>query len=68
MSNFSANAPYKFIKVEDYFCDYQKWEKLEKVKDASFDQTSQTLSLNFTKADGNVCTAVYSERHFSFAI
>jgi alpha-glucosidase len=58
MSNFSANAPYKFIKVEDYFCDYQKWEKLEKVKDASFDQTSQTLSLNFTKADGNVCTAV----------
>ncbi|OYQ67791.1 alpha-glucosidase [Pseudanabaena sp. SR411] len=58
MSNFSANAPYKFIKVEDYFRDYQKWEKLEKVTSHSFDQTQEILSLNFTKADGNVCTAV----------
>jgi len=57
-STFSANAPYKFIKVEDYFRDYQKWEKLEKVTSHSFDKTSEILGLNFIKADGNVCTAV----------
>lgn len=57
MSNeiFAANDAYKFLKVEDYFSRYKEWEKLEKVTSHSFDQNSERLSLNFTKADGRNC-------------
>ena len=57
MSNefFSANDAYKFLKVEDFFSHYKEWEKLEKVTSHSFDQNSECLSLNFTKADGKSC-------------
>ncbi|MEC4813487.1 MAG: glycoside hydrolase family 31 protein [Scytonema sp. PMC 1069.18] len=57
MSNeiFSANVAYKFLKVEDFFSRYKEWEKLEKVTSHSFDQNSERLSLNFTKADGKSC-------------
>jgi alpha-glucosidase len=52
---FAANDAYKFLKVEDYFSRYKEWEKLERVTSHSFDQDSERLSLQFTKADGQSC-------------
>jgi alpha-glucosidase len=52
---FSANDAYRFIKVEDYFSRYKEWERLAKVTSHSWDQKNESLSLNFTKADGKNC-------------
>lgn len=57
-SIFSPNDAYKFLKVEDYFSRYKEWEKLEVVTSHNFDQATETLSLNFTKPDGNICSAI----------
>ena len=57
-TNFSANNPYQFLKVEDYFSHYKEWDKLQVVTSHDFDQDTGTLSLNFTKPDGNTCSLI----------
>lgn len=57
-SIFAANQTYKFLKVEDYFARYKEWEKLTNAIGHSFDDASETLSLDFRKSDGTVCTMV----------
>ncbi|WP_414519229.1 TIM-barrel domain-containing protein [Nostoc sp. PCC 9305] len=58
MSNviFSEKEAYKFLKVEEYFDRYKEWEKLLEVKSHGFDADSKTLTLNFSKSDGNPCS------------
>jgi alpha-glucosidase len=45
---------YKFIKVEEYFRDYQKWQKLGRVIAHHFDGII-TLALTFARNDGQNC-------------
>ncbi|MFN9901390.1 MAG: hypothetical protein ACK55Z_21935, partial [bacterium] len=52
---FSANDAYRFIKVEDYFAKFRKWERLNEVQSHSFDPNRQLLTLDFVKADGKKC-------------
>jgi len=50
---------YKFIKVEDYFRDYQSWYRLDKVKAQNNDFHKKggiTLALEFERHDGKSCT------------
>lgn len=53
---FSDNDAYRFVKVENYFADYRKWEQLKKVQSHSFDSSRQLLTLNFVKGDGKNCS------------
>lgn len=48
---------YKFIKVEDYFSNYQSWYRLDKVvgQENDFDQGGITLTLKFERFDGQLC-------------
>lgn len=43
---------YRFVKVEEYFADYKKWQKLESSVSAFFDSTSQILTIEFDNIDG----------------
>jgi alpha-glucosidase len=45
---------YKFVKVEDYFSDYQNWYTLKTVISHNFDHVI-TLSLTFQRNDGKQC-------------
>jgi len=58
MSNqfFSENDAYKFLTVEQYFDRYKEWERLGEVKSHEFDADLKTLTLNFSKSDGNPCS------------
>src|SRR6266700_5408506 len=51
----SVRPTYKFIKVEDYFKDYQSWYRLDNVTHYEFDN-SRTLALQFPRHDGQFCT------------
>src|SRR6266851_5457543 len=51
----SVRPTYKFIKVEDYFGDYQSWYRLDDVTSYQFDG-SRTLALQFQRYDGQPCT------------
>src|ERR1051326_2783757 len=46
---------YTFVKVEDYFSDYQNWHTLDKVVSHHFDHII-TLSLTFQRHDGEQCS------------
>lgn len=51
---FPSNRVYKFLKVEEYFGDYQKWDRLGHARNPSFDG-EHTLSLTFDNAYGGEC-------------
>ncbi|MBV9708460.1 MAG: alpha-glucosidase, partial [Chloroflexi bacterium] len=47
-------AAYRFVKVEDYFNNYQSWHKLDRVVSYHFD-SAITLALTFQRKDGKNC-------------
>lgn len=57
-SIFASDDAYRFIKVEDYFSRYKEWERLETVTSHSFDSDSKRLTLDFTRSDGDTCSAL----------
>lgn len=52
---FSPGRVYEFIRVEKYFEDYKKWDRLGKATGASFDQARKALSVQFDRNDGQKC-------------
>ncbi len=44
---FSEKQAYSFIKVEDYFQNYQQWQTLTKVVSSAWDQDSWKLVVDF---------------------
>ncbi|MEO1430941.1 MAG: TIM-barrel domain-containing protein [Cyanobacteria bacterium J06632_19] len=52
---FKDGNVYRFLKVEEYFAQYQQWDKLGEVKKYSYDKENETLSLWFDKAGGGEC-------------
>lgn len=50
--SISKNHSYRFVKVEEYFADYKKWQKLERASFASFDKDKNTLTIAFDNIDG----------------
>ena len=51
---FKDGNIYRFLKAEEYFGQYQQWDKLGAAKNPSFDG-KYTLSLTFDKAGGGEC-------------
>ena len=60
--SISEQHSYRFVKVEEYFADYKKWKKLEKVVSASFDSENKTLSIEFYNAEAQI--SCYMLVHF----
>lgn len=58
MKGFTDTQAYRFMKVEDFFQDYNKWSKITNAVSHSFDKEVNTLTLNFEENDGNKCTMV----------
>ncbi|MBE9212004.1 alpha-glucosidase [Plectonema cf. radiosum LEGE 06105] len=52
--SISKQHSYRFVKVEEYFADYKKWQKLEQVVSASFDSENKTLSIEFDNAEAQI--------------
>ncbi|MBV9689915.1 MAG: hypothetical protein JO202_09410 [Ktedonobacteraceae bacterium] len=52
-----SQAAYRFVKVEDYFNNYQSWNKLDRVISYHFDSII-TLSLTFQRNDGKNCVTL----------
>ncbi|MGB3636814.1 MAG: TIM-barrel domain-containing protein, partial [Rivularia sp. (in: cyanobacteria)] len=51
--SISKNHSYRFVKVEEYFADYKKWQKLERVvAPARFDSENKTLIIEFDNING----------------
>ena len=44
---FSEKQAYSFIKVEDYFQNYQQWQTLTQVTSSNWDQENWKLVVNF---------------------
>lgn len=60
-----SNSPsYRFVKVEEYFGDYKKWQKLDKAVSASFDAESKTLAIEFGNLDGKAEKSCAMLLHF----
>lgn len=57
-SIFSSDQIYKFLKVEDYFDRFKEWDKLVKAVSHSFDQSTESLSIDFAKDDGSICSII----------
>lgn len=57
-SIFASDQAYKFLKVEDYFSRYQEWEKLIKAVAHRFDPDTESLSIDFLRDDGAICSVV----------
>ena len=57
-SSFSNTKAFKFLKVEECFNGYEGWEKLDIVTSHNFDNQTETLSLNFSKEDTAICSAL----------
>lgn len=53
---FSDKQAFSFLRVEDYFSAYQGWERLSSVSSHAFDVSSETLTLNFIRQDGLLCS------------
>ena len=52
--SISKQHSYRFVKVEEYFADYKKWQKLEQVVSTSFDSESKTLSIEFDNGEAQI--------------
>ncbi|WP_255113548.1 TIM-barrel domain-containing protein [Synechococcus lacustris] len=48
--------PYRFIKVEEFFNDYQSWECLHDVISCALDNQQKIAKLEFNKSDGESCS------------
>jgi alpha-glucosidase len=53
---FTNREAYRFLKVEQYFYRYKEWEKLGDCKKSSFNKDSNTLTLDFIRADNALCS------------
>ena len=45
---FNEKQAYSFIKVEDYFANYQQWQTLDKVTSVDWDQENWRLTVDFS--------------------
>ena len=52
---FSSVEAHKFIKVEKFFERYKEWERLGPAVSHAFDEATDSLTVNFTRADGRPC-------------
>ncbi|MEL7406795.1 MAG: TIM-barrel domain-containing protein, partial [Cyanobacteria bacterium J06558_2] len=53
---FPSDRIYKFLKVEEYFARYNEWSRLGTAASATFSEDEKTLSIQFTRNDGQTCT------------
>ncbi|WP_261226504.1 TIM-barrel domain-containing protein [Ancylothrix sp. D3o] len=47
MSILSSQSAYRFVTVEEFFAEYENWQKIERVISSSFNEGTKTLTLKF---------------------
>ncbi len=62
--SISNSSSYKFLKVEKYFADYKKWQKLDRAVSASFDSENKTLAIEFGNLAGETQKSCSMLLHF----